>query len=353
MENILVLGMGKVGSLVGLLLSKNFKVKTIDQKLPHYDYDFPFECIQADVTDLIWMKKEMAKYHAVVSALPYFLNKNIAKLAHGLGIHYFDLTEDVPTTKFIQGLQKTAKKILAPQCGLAPGFIGIVGRDLCDSFDRLRDIELRVGALPRFPNGQLAYSFTWSPYGVINEYLNDAEAILNGKRKLVPSLQGFEHINIEGQEFEAFTTSCGLGTLCETYEGKVDTLNYKTIRYPGHGKLMRFLIYELILKNDTKQLEQILSNAKPPVEEDVVYVYAIVEGWHNETLSRKEYYKAFYPIEIEGRKWRAISWTTAASIVAVIELVAAKELAQKGFLKQEEIPFNKFLKTPTGSLFLT
>jgi len=353
MENILLLGMGKVGSLVGLLLSKNFKVTALDQSLPHYEYNFPFECLQADVTDIEWLKKELPKYDAVVSALPFFLNKNIAQLAHDIGIHYFDLTEDVPTTKFIQGLHPTAKKILAPQCGLAPGFIGIVGKELTDTFDRLRDIELRVGALPRYPNGQLAYSFTWSPFGVINEYLNDAEAIHNGVRKWVPSLQGFENINIEGQEFEAFTTSGGLGTLCETFVGKVDTLNYKTIRYPGHGKLMRFLIYELILKNDTKQLEQILSNAKPPVEDDVVYVYAVVEGWQKDTLSRKEYYKAFYPIEIEGKKWRAISWTTAASIVAVIELVASKELPQKGFLKQEEIPFDKFLKTPTGSLFLT
>jgi saccharopine dehydrogenase-like NADP-dependent oxidoreductase len=188
---------------------------------------------------------------------------------------------------------------------------------------------------------------------MINEYLNDAEAIHNGERKLVPSLEGFEYINIEGQEFEAFTTSGGLGTLCETFEGKVDTLNYKTIRYPGHGKLMRFLMYELILKDDKEQLERILSNAKPPVEEDVVYVYAVAEGWQKETLSRKEYYKAFYPMEIQGKKWRAISWTTAASIVAVIEMVAAKTLHQMGFLKQEEIPFDKFLKTPTGSLFLT
>ena len=119
---------------------------------------------------------------------------------------------------------------------------------------------------------------TWSTDGVINEYINDAEAIHNGKRKLVPSLEGFEYINIEGQEFEAFTTSGGLGTLCDTFEGKVDTLNYKTIRYPGHGKLMRFLMYELILKNDKDQLERILSNAKPPVEEDVVHVYAVVAG---------------------------------------------------------------------------
>ena len=215
---------------------------------------------------------------------------------------HFDLTEDVPTTQFIQELSKTGNSVMAPQCGLAPGIIGIIGKDLTLSFDTLRDIELRVGALPRYPNGQLAYSFTWSPHGVINEYINDAEAIHNGQKKNVPSLEGFEYINIEGQEFEAFTTSGGLGTLCDTFEGKVDTLNYKTIRYPGHGKLMRFLIYELILKNDKDQLEKILSNAKPPVEEDVVYIYAVVEGWNNKVLSRKEYYKAFYPIEISGKK---------------------------------------------------
>jgi len=352
MEKILVLGMGKVGSLVGVLLSKNFKITALDHKKPHYDYTLPFECIEGNVTDTIFLRELMQNYDAVVSALPYFLNKDIALLAHELELHYFDLTEDVPTTQFIQELSKTAKKVMAPQCGLAPGLIGIVGKDLSLSFDKLRDIELRVGALPRYPNGQLAYSFTWSPHGVINEYLNDAEAIHNGKRKNVPSLEGFEYINIEGQEFEAFTTSGGLGTLCETFEGKVDTLNYKTIRYPGHGKLMKFLMYELILKDDKEQLEQILSNAKPPVEEDVVYVYAVVEGWKNKTLSRREYYNAFYPIEIEGKQWRAISWTTAASLVAVVEMVAAGTLIQKGFLKQEEIPFDKFIKTQTGSLFL-
>jgi saccharopine dehydrogenase-like NADP-dependent oxidoreductase len=115
---------------------------------------------------------------------------------------------------------------------------------------------------------------------------------------------------------------------------------------------MKFLMYELILKDDKEQLEQILSNAKPPVEEDVVYVYAVVEGWKNKTLSRREYYNAFYPIEIEGKQWRAISWTTAASLVAVVEMVAAGTLIKKGFLKQEEIPFDKFIKTQTGSLFL-
>jgi len=352
MKNILVLGLGKVGSLVGTLLSSKFNVKGLDQSKPHYNYKLPFNVIQADVSDLKNMKYILKDFDAVVSALPFFLNKNIAKLAHDLNLHYFDLTEDVETTKYIKKLSKTAKKIMAPQCGLAPGLIGIIGNDLAMQFDELRDIELRVGALPRYPNGLLAYSFTWSPHGVINEYINDAEVIQNGIKKTVPSLDGFEYINIEGQEFEAFTTSGGLGTMCDTYEGKLDTLNYKTIRYPGHGKLMRFLMYELILKNDKSLLEKILSNAKPPVDDDVVYVYAVVEGWKKKKISRSEFFKAFYPIEIQGKKWRAISWTTAAALVGVIEMVANGKLPKKGFIKQEEIPYNEFLKTSSGKLFL-
>lgn len=351
MKKIIVVGMGKVGSLVGVLLSESFEVTGLDKMQPHYDYELPFDVLQGDVSDAAFMTGLLKDFDAVVSALPFFLNKDLAQIAYDLGIHYFDLTEDVETTNFIQELSKTSKSVMAPQCGLAPGFIGIVGSDLTHQYTRLRDIELRVGALPRYPNGLLAYSFTWSPAGVINEYINDAEVIHNGKKKLVPSLDGIEYINIEGQELEAFSTSGGLGTMCDTFEGRVDTLNYKTIRYPGHGKLMKFLMYELILKDNKDQLEEILKNAKPPVDEDVVYVYAVVEGWKKKKLYRSEYFNAFYPIEIQGHLWRAISWTTAASLVAVIEMVANGTLPQKGFIKQEEIPFKEFLKTKSGQLF--
>ena len=352
MKNILVLGMGKVGTLVGVLLSKKFSVTGVDKKRPHYTFPLPFEVLEGDVTDENFIAGLLEKNDAVVSALPYFLNKAIAKTAHRLQKHYFDLTEDVDTTNYIRELSESAKSVMAPQCGLAPGLIGIIGADLTRSFDKLRDIELRVGALPKYPNGLLAYSFTWSPAGVINEYINDAEAIHNGERKMVTSLDGLEYINIGGREFEAFTTSGGLGTMCETYEGKVDTLNYKTIRYPGHGKLMRFLLQELILKNKKDEITAILEEAKPPVREDVVYVYAVVEGWErNGKLFRNEYYRAFSPIEIHGQQWRAISWTTAASIAAVIEMVDEGALPAQGFIKQEEISFPEFLKTQNGSYF--
>lgn len=351
MKNILTLGLGKVGTLVGVLLSEKYQVTGVDKKKPHYDFDLPFDVLEGDVTNESFMRDLIGKNDAVVSALPYFLNKPIAKIAHELGKHYFDLTEDVDTTNYIRDLSKTSKGVMAPQCGLAPGLIGIAGADLTKEFTKLRDIELRVGALPKYPNGLMAYSFTWSPAGVINEYINDAEAIHNGVRKMVPSLDGMEYINIEGREFEAFTTSGGLGTMCETYEGKVDTLNYKTIRYPGHGKLMKFMIQELIMKEDKAQLSQILENAKPPVKEDIVYVYAVVEGWKGDKLFRNEYYKAFSPITIGGQEWRAISWTTAASLASVIEMVDNGDLPSQGFIKQEEIPFDKFLQTKNGQLF--
>jgi saccharopine dehydrogenase-like NADP-dependent oxidoreductase len=350
LKHIAVIGLGKVGSLVGTLLNELFTVTGFDQQQP--TEEIPFDITLGDTTNPDQLHKFLQGKDAVVSCLPHSLNLAVAKAAHKLGLHYFDLTEDVSTTAAIRLMADTSKGVMAPQCGLAPGYIGIVGADLCKRFTRIRDIELRVGALPRYPNGLLGYSFTWSPAGVINEYINDAEVIHNGIRKIVPSLDGIETINIEGQEFEAFSTSGGLGTLCETMEGKVDTLNYKTIRYPGHARLMRFLLYELILKDKKELVEQILTEAKPPVREDVVYVYAVVEGWSGTQLKREEFYEAYHPLQINGKFWRAISWTTAASVAAVVELVASGILPQKGFIRQELIPFDEFSKTRWGSLYL-
>lgn len=349
MKNIAVVGLGKVGSLVATLLQETFTVTGIDQRVPAEE--MPFAIVTGNVADAAFLKSVLTKHDAVVSCLPYSLNLAVAEIAFEAGIHYFDLTEDVATTAAIRKMAETSKGAMIPQCGLAPGFIGIVGADLYKRFTRLRDVELRVGALPKYPNGQMAYSFTWSPAGVINEYINDAEVIHNGVRKMVSSLDGLEMINIEGRDFEAFTTSGGLGTMCETLEGKVDTLNYKTIRYPGHCQLMRFFLYELLMKNDRALSEKILTEAKPPVKEDVVYVYAVVEGWQGESLAREEFYNAYHPITIQGKEWRAISWTTAASVAAVVEMVANGSLPSHGFVKQEDIPLHSFLHTRHGSLY--
>lgn len=348
-KKVLVVGIGKVGSLVGTILHESGLVVTGLDATARDELPYPVEV--ADVTNETAVKGHLAKVDAVVSCLPYHLNLTIAKSAHALGVHYFDLTEDVHTTQAIRKMSATGSAVMAPQCGLAPGFIGIVGASLTTGFETLRSIELRVGALPQHPRGMLGYAFNWSAEGVVNEYLNECEVVRDGRAILVQPMSQLETIVINGLQLEAFTTSGGLGTMCETYAGRVRDLNYKTMRYPGHCRLMQFFFNELHMGDHREEAGRILVNAKPPVNEDVVYVHAAVEGKKNGQLFREEFVKAYEPIEIAGRPWRAISWTTAASVSAVVEMVSAGTLPCTGFIKQEEIPFDGFLKTKSGSLY--
>jgi saccharopine dehydrogenase-like NADP-dependent oxidoreductase len=348
-KSILVLGLGKVGSLVATLLHETGLAVT-GADLHAADAGAPFPVIPLDVNRQDDLRR-LSGFDAVVSCLPYNFNIGIASMAHDLGLHYFDLTEDVKTTQAILQLSGSARAVMAPQCGLAPGFIAIVGASLAQTFDQIRSIRLRVGALPQHPTGLLGYAFNWSAEGVVNEYLNDCEVIEDGMHKWVSPLEWMETIVIGGVQLEAFTTSGGLGTMCDTFKGRVQNLDYKTIRYPGHAKLMNFFFHELLMREDRAQAGKILVHAKPQVNEDVVYIHAAVEGWKAGRLSREEFVRAYYPLEIAARRWRAISWTTAASVCAVVELVCGGALPNKGFIKQEEIPLDQFLKTRNGRLY--
>ena len=346
---VAVLGLGKVGHLAAELLAEaGFDVTGIDARKVA---DTPFPTRTADLTDTAALGAILKDQEAVLSCLPYHLNIGISTVAHRLGLHYFDLTEDVPTTQHIRDLAKTAKGLMAPQCGLAPGFVGIVGAHLAEPFDKVRSIRLRVGALPQNPTGLLGYAFNWSPEGVVNEYLNDCEVIEEGVHKTVSAMEWLETIYIDGLKLEAFTTSGGLGTMCETYADRVENLDYKTMRYPGHVQLMNFFFHELLMRENREAAGKILTHAKPPVDEDVVYLHVAAEGWTGGQLKRTEFVRAYYPQGIAGRRRTAIAWTTSASVVAVIEMVKAGKLPQQGFLKQESIPLDAYLSTKTGQYF--
>jgi saccharopine dehydrogenase-like NADP-dependent oxidoreductase len=155
---------------------------------------------------------------------------------------------------------------------------------------------------------------------------------------------------IGGTRLEAFTTSGGLGTMCATFEGQVDRLDYKTLRYPGHCELMRFFFDELHLRQDRALAGRILVKAKPPVDDDVVYLYAAVEGQRGGVLVRQQVVRTYRPIAVDGKRWRAISWTTAASACAAVELVAGGRLPGRGFVRQEEVDLGALMATATGHL---
>ena len=350
MQRIVVLGLGKVGKLAATLLHEaGLKVTGIDQSLPKRA--LPFATQDADVTSQTALDQLFGQTDAVLSCLPYHLNIKVADAAHAAGIHYFDLTEDVPTTKHIQKLARTSKGLMAPQCGLAPGFVGIVGADLIGRFDECRSCRMRVGALPQNPTGLMGYAFNWSPEGVVNEYLNDCEVIEEGQRKWVSPMEWHESLYIDGVKLEAFTTSGGLGTMCDTYLGTVANIDYKTMRYPGHMAQMNFFFHELLMREQREVAGQILVNAKPPVSDDVVYVHVAAEGMIEGRLSREEFVQAYRPVTVAGESRTAIAWTTAGSVVGVIEMVKNGTLPSQGFLKQEDIPLAAFLATKTGSLY--
>lgn len=349
-NKIAVLGLGKVGTLAAKLLHENGFVVTGFDSRKSRDA-LPFATQTVDLTSDAGIHAVTHAFDAVLSCLPYRLNARIATAAHACGIHYFDLTEDVPTTKTIIDLGTTSRGLMAPQCGLAPGFVGIVGAAQVGAFEKCRSLRLRVGALPQNPTGLMAYAFNWSPEGVVNEYLNDCEVIEDGVRKMVSSMEWIETVYVEGVMLEAFTTSGGLGTICETFHGKVANVDYKSMRYPGHMRLMNFFFHELLMRERRELAGEILTNAKPPVNNDVVYVHVSSEGTLDGRLQRREFVRAYRPIDIAGAQQTAIAWTTSASVVSVIQMVRDQQLPQRGFLKQEEIPLDAFLATSTGRLF--
>ena len=345
-----VIGLGKVGELVaGLLTDAGFKVSGYDA-LPHPG--LRFETAQLDVADVEVLRNALRGLDAVVSCLPYDRNIVVAEAAAETGTHYFDLTEDVPTTqRVIELAARTPGVAFVPQCGLAPGLIGIVGASLAQGFEEIRSIELKVGALPQNPTGLLGYAFNWSAEGVVNEYLNDCEVLRSGRRQMVPAMTEKERVFIGGIELEAALTSGGLGTMCQSYEGRVNRLDYKTLRYPGHFRQMHFLFDELGLRDCREEVGRILVKAKPPVNDDIVYLHAAVEGIKDGQPFRENHVRGYLPLEIDGRHWRAISWTTASSAVAVVELVADGVLPGEGFVRQEDIALADLHATHAGRRF--
>lgn len=307
--------------------------------------------LKLDVTDSAALNKALNKKFAVLSAAPFHVTTRIADAAVKNKVHYFDLTEDVAATRHVKQLAKKAQSVLMPQCGLAPGFITIAASHLIRKFEELHTVRMRVGALTEFPVNGLKYNLTWSTAGLINEYIQPCEAIVGGTIKEVEPLAGLETFSLDGLDYEAFNTSGGLGTLCETLKGKVTDLNYKTVRYPGHCEIMRLLLHDLKLKDRPELLIDIFETALPVTYQDVVLIFATVTGTIDGQLMQETYAKKVYSGDIGGKRWSAIQITTASGICGALDLVAAGKLPQKGFVKQEDVVFDDFMASRFGKNF--
>jgi saccharopine dehydrogenase-like NADP-dependent oxidoreductase len=306
-----------------------------------------------DVSDRAAVDSALRGRQAVISALSFRFCVPLAEAALANGISYFDLSEDVETTRRIRAVAERAngEQTFMPQCGLAPGFVAILAQHLTKSFDRLDAVHMRVGALPQFPSNALRYNLTWSTDGLINEYCNPCEAIQDGQRTELRPLEGLEHFWLNGVQYEAFSTSGGIGTLCESLDGRLRELNYKTIRYPGHRYLMSFLIDDLRLSERRDLLKDVLERAVPVTFQDMVVVFCTASGWRSNQLVQISDARLVYSQNLYGEAWSAIQISTAAAVCAVLDLKFEGKLRRGGFLRQEEIALDDFVANRFGKYY--
>lgn len=385
MKNVLVLGGGKVGKSVAELLlalgggaykvtladreDSNLKeaqtnLARVKQMLPHAA---EFQTKKIDASNREAVRDALKGQDYLVCMLPFDLVAGIAEVANELGVHYFDVTEDVETSEAVKKIADSgrAKVALVPQCGLAPGYIAIAGYDVARQFSEIHDLTLRVGALPQYPTNALHYNVTWSTAGVVNEYCEPCNVMLDGQLAKLPALEGLENFSFEGVEYEAFYTSGGVGSLIDTLVGEGKTvleskIAYKTIRYPGHRDLMKFLLQDLRLGVehakpspsgrvfDRRLAMDLMDHAIARTLQDVVVIFINGIGMREGRREQINFKRAVHATNMFGRVWPAIELTTAAGVCAMLDLHRLGKLPAKGFIRQEEVSLPDFNKTLFG-----
>lgn len=340
MKKIAVLGNGKIGSAIFQSLKMHGFDAVVGDKAPNAPHVVSVNAMCSES-----LRNWLKDFDAVLCAMPYYVVSNVARTAADLGIAYFDLTEDRESTEFVKSLKSTS--VLVPQCGLAPGSVSVIASHLIKCFDTVKSVDIRVGALPLFPNNVIQYYLTWSTNGLVNEYCNLCDAIYEGKRVELMPLEGYEKINIDGQSYEAFNTSGGIGSLCESLEGKVENLTYKTIRYEGHHQHMKFLLNDLNLSKNRDLFIKLLDQEVPQTTKDVVIIMVKAVGQIDGKLMEKTYYKKVYGDE----NGNAIQKTTVGGICAAMCSWINGDIDKRGFVKQEEIDWTSYTNNSWGTVF--
>jgi saccharopine dehydrogenase-like NADP-dependent oxidoreductase len=295
------------------------------------------------------MQELFFKGDIILDCLPGSQAPKIAQFAKDFGMHYANLTEYVAETEKIMELASDAKTGFVLQTGLAPGYIDLLAHGLfqefCDDFDvhTVDKLEFKVGALTNHAVAPHYYGFTWSPVGVATEYLKDTIVLRDYKKTTLPALSERATIIIEGIAYDEALTSGGAADLPDALSGKVRSLDYKTLRHPGHYAWVEEQLNELGNPiNAIRDLQEKMEEIIPHMEDDQIVLYAAVEGTDiTGILRRREIAKRIFPQKVGNRQLRAIQTTTAAPLAQAAQLLL--ENPCRGLLLQSQIDPGKFL----------
>ena len=303
------------------------------------------------------MRKEgwhnnLSEIDLILDCLPGKFAPKMAQIALDLDAHYVNLTEYVAETRQIMSLAKDARTGFGLQSGVAPGFVNVLGKRLFEEFcerhgvEKAKNLEMRVGALSRNAIEPHYYAFTWSTIGVATEYIKPAEIVRNHTFQSVPSLTGRRTVMVDGLLLEEDFTSGGAADIPEAYQAQIANIDYKTLRYPGHWAWVDEVLQRAPAGEAAISfLENEMLKVIPAVEEDLIVVYAAVEGVDkNGQLRRMEASYRVEPIQIGEITLRAIQSTTAAGMAEIARLVLTGKY--QGVLLQSQVNAADYLNGP-------
>lgn len=285
-----------------------------------------------DVGDRFALDSLVNGFDAVVSAVPYRFGVAIAETAIRAGAHYADFGGNPTVVAAQHNLDDdaiAADVLIIPDCGLAPGLANVLAGLLIDTTPGFpRSVQMRVGALPQEPVGTLGYQLAFSPAGLINEYAEPCEVLERGRYATVEPLTRFETVEWDGWgPLEAFSTAGGTSTMSLDREGTVGDLEYKTLRFPGHGRIFA-AVREMGLFDESgdpspravllEALEQTLPRGKP----DLV----LVRVW----IETDEVTRVLEIEDVHDGRFSALARTTAFPATALIDRVVRGEISQRG-----------------------
>ena len=295
------------------------------------------------------MKKILRQGDIILDCLPGSQAPRIAQFAKDYNLHYANLTEYVAETEEIIALAKDAETGFILQTGLAPGYVDLLANGLfqqfCSDFevDKVDKLEFKVGALTNHAVAPHYYGFTWSPVGVATEYIKDTIVLRDYKKTNLSPLSERATIIIDGIMYEENLTSGGAADLPDALSGKVRSLDYKTLRHPGHYAWLQEQLDNLENTPDAiKSLQEKMEAMIPHVEDDQIILYAAVEGKDaTGVLRRREIAKRILPQIVGKHQLRAIQITTAAPLVQAAQLLLESSLS--GVILQSQIDPIPFL----------
>ncbi len=358
---MLVLGAGLQGSACAYDLLQNPEVKEVrlaDLHTGHLaQFLAPYSGERLIYTTLDVRDKEavlalMRQSDAAMSAIPYYFNFELAAIAVEAGIHFSDLGGNTEIVFKQKTLDEAAKKkgiTIIPDCGLAPGMVNILAEHTIRQLDAVETIRIYVGGLPQRPEPPLNYQIVYSLEGVLDYYTTLSWVLRKGKRTQVKALSEIEGVNFGGSlgELEGFHTAGGLSTMAFRYEGKIPTMEYKTLRYPGHARIM-----EAIRELGLLDLKPVDVKGVRVVPRDLVALRVYAEGTKDGKPKRigwemVDYYdeengisamerSTGYSLSITGQM-QARGEIGKAGVFTPDEAVPAEKNARKGFSKNEEL----------------